>query len=117
MQTSWEIIDRLLAGRTDAWLAEQLAVSRSTVSSWRINGRVPKGERGLKLARVLGAEYSDLFDSPEQPEWPTPEAKSWLMRNKEHAVSLIELEKLSPSSLEENRRFLEFRVEELRRRE
>ena len=55
----------MLAGkkRTNKWLAEQLGKDPATVSKWCTNSSQPSIETLLKIAELLGVNYTELVRS------------------------------------------------------
>jgi transcriptional regulator with XRE-family HTH domain len=49
--------------KSNIWLAEELGVSRTTVSKWCTNDNQPTVETLFKIADVLGVEVSELLVS------------------------------------------------------
>lgn len=47
--------------RTNIWLADQLNVSRTTVSKWCTNDNQPTVETLFKIAAVLGVDVCELL--------------------------------------------------------
>jgi len=47
--------------KSNIWLAEELGVSRTTVSKWCTNDNQPTVETLFKIAEVLGVEVSELL--------------------------------------------------------
>lgn len=47
--------------KTNIWLAEELGVSRTTVSKWCTNDNQPTVETLFKIAEVLGVEVCELL--------------------------------------------------------
>ena len=47
--------------RTNKWLAEQLGVNPATVSKWCTNASQPSLESLVKIAELLGVNYTDLL--------------------------------------------------------
>ena len=47
--------------KTNIWLAEQLNVSRTTVSKWCTNDNQPTVETLFKIAAVLGVDVCELL--------------------------------------------------------
>ncbi|WP_040680376.1 helix-turn-helix transcriptional regulator [Niabella aurantiaca] len=52
--------------KSNIWLAEQLGVSRTTVSKWCTNDNQPTVETLFKIAEVLGVEVCELLVSPKK---------------------------------------------------
>ncbi|MEE0083558.1 MAG: helix-turn-helix transcriptional regulator [Paludibacteraceae bacterium] len=49
--------------RTNKWLAEQLGKDPATVSKWCTNSSQPSIETLLKIAELLGVNYTELVRS------------------------------------------------------
>ena len=49
--------------RTNKWLAEQLGKDPATVSKWCTNASQPTIETLLKIAELLGVNYTELVRS------------------------------------------------------
>ncbi|MGJ7033416.1 helix-turn-helix transcriptional regulator [Niabella hirudinis] len=47
--------------KSNIWLAEQLGVSRTTVSKWCTNDNQPTVETLFKIAEVLGVEVCEML--------------------------------------------------------
>lgn len=47
--------------KTNKWLAEQLDVNPATVSKWCTNASQPSLESLVKIAELLGVNYTDLL--------------------------------------------------------
>lgn len=47
--------------KTNKWLAEQLNVNPATVSKWCTNASQPSLESLVKIAELLGVNYTDLL--------------------------------------------------------
>lgn len=47
--------------KTSKWLAEQLGVNPATVSKWCTNASQPSLESLVKIAELLGVNYTDLL--------------------------------------------------------
>lgn len=47
--------------KTNIWLADQLSVSRTTVSKWCTNDNQPTVETLFKIAEVLGVDVCELL--------------------------------------------------------
>ena len=48
-------------GRTQIWLANQVAVTKSTMSGWCTNTTQPTIEKLYKIAELLSVEVADLL--------------------------------------------------------
>jgi putative transcriptional regulator len=48
-------------GRTQIWLANQLEITKSTMSGWCTNATQPPIEKLYKVAELLGVEIYDLL--------------------------------------------------------
>lgn len=59
-----------LDGRSQAWLAEQTDLSKSTVNDYA-KGAIPSADRAFLLARTLGvsAEWLITGSHPDDPQW------------------------------------------------
>ena len=53
-------------GRTNKWLAEQLAKDPATVSKWCTNAAQPSLEMLLQVAKVLEVEIKDLIREQDE---------------------------------------------------
>ena len=47
--------------RTNKWLAEQLGINPTTVSTWCTNTTQPNIETFLQIAKILGVTVEDLL--------------------------------------------------------
>ena len=48
-------------GRTQIWLANQLEITKSTMSGWCTNTNQPTIEKLYRVAEILSVEVSDLL--------------------------------------------------------
>ena len=61
---------RLAAKLTQEQLAQQLSVTRQSVSSWELGRTEPDFETAGRLAAVFGTSVSSLLGEAEQPPYP-----------------------------------------------
>jgi putative transcriptional regulator len=52
--------------KTNAWLADQLGLSKGAVSRWCTNDNQPTIENLFKIAELLGVEVSELLISTKR---------------------------------------------------
>lgn len=52
---------RKAKGMTQAELAEQMGVARTTVTMWETAGRIPYVTQLFQLARIFGCKIDELF--------------------------------------------------------
>ena len=53
-------------GLTQVQLAEQLSISRTTVSMWESGESKPRADKLPTLAKIFGCTINDLFDDKER---------------------------------------------------
>lgn len=56
-------------------LADELGVSRQSISKWETNSSVPELDKLVKLAEVFGVSLDELVLDKAQPEKPQPEER------------------------------------------
>ena len=61
---------RLAANLTQEQLAEQLSVTRQSVSSWELGRTEPDFETAGNLAEIFGTRVSCLLGEDEKPPYP-----------------------------------------------
>ena len=61
---------RLDAGLTQEQLAQQLSVTRQSVSSWELGRTEPDFETAGRLAEIFGTSVSSLLGEDEKPPYP-----------------------------------------------
>ena len=55
-------------GRSQLWLANQLEITKSTMSTWCNNRTQPSLEKLYKIAEILNVDVTDLLVSKKQLE-------------------------------------------------
>ncbi|WP_434033566.1 LexA family protein [Cupriavidus sp. a3] len=72
----WPLIEEKLrlAGRKQAWLADQLNVGTNVITNWKKRGGAPKA-RALEIATALGCTADELL-AASHPHHPTKEGQS-----------------------------------------
>jgi transcriptional regulator with XRE-family HTH domain len=53
-------------GRSQLWLANQLDVTKSAMSTWCANRSQPSLEKSYKVAEILNVELTDLLVTKKQ---------------------------------------------------
>ncbi|MCA1572380.1 MAG: helix-turn-helix domain-containing protein [Chloroflexi bacterium] len=61
-------VARMAAGLSQREVAVALEVDQAIVSRWERGQNVPRVDRQLLLARLLGVNVNDLFSHPEEGE-------------------------------------------------
>ena len=78
---------RTQRGLSQLELAEQLGVSRQSVSKWETGQSVPDLDKLIKLADLFGVTVDELVREGERPQQPRPEPQVVYIREKHSLTS------------------------------